>query len=152
MQISCLKKNKQRMKNFNEKIKKALKEKQMTQGKLCKELGITDAGFIRMIEAESIKVKTLEQICEILEIPITYFLDIEPEKVEPVGFWKKMMKDMSEEMDKLRIRAYSAEEILYKNGLGNFNVVSGRRGVSYVQKNRKPSFFVPNHLRFHLHN
>ena len=113
------------MKNFSEKFKTALRQKGMTQGNLCERIGMTQDGIKKMIENETIKVKTLEQICEVLEVPITYFLDVEPEKVEPVGFWKKMMKDMSEEMDKLRIRAYSAEEQLSNLRAGNFSLRIG---------------------------
>ncbi len=131
------------MKNFNEKIKKALKEKHMTQGKLCKELGITDAGFIRMIEADSIKVKTLEQICDILELPLSYFLDIDS---KPTGLWKRLVDEATEEAKKWKFRAYELEEQM---GIGNFHNVSESRGV-FNAKNRKPVFLAPNYLRFHL--
>lgn len=114
------------MKNFSEKLKKALKEKGITQGRLCKEIGMTDSGFIRMIDNNNIKVDTLEQICKVLDIPVTYFLDIE---IKPEGFWERMMNDMSEEIKALRMRAYRAEDQLNKLGVGNFNYVSRRQGV-----------------------
>jgi len=141
-----------KMKDFSEKLKKALKDKKLSQKALSQKIEMSEVGFSNMISNNSLKVETLEKICEVLDVPISYFLDIEPEKVEPVGFWKKMIQDMSDEMNNLRMRAYRAEELLSKNGLGNFSVVSERRGVLNVAKNRKNVFFRPNSLRFHLHN
>lgn len=138
------------MKDFSEKIKKALKEKKMTKGTLCEKIGMSIDGFKSMEDNNTIKVITLEKICEVLELPMTYFLEIEEPKIEPVGFWKKMIQDMSDELNQYRMRAYRAEELLNKNGIVNFNYVSERRGVIMKTKNRKPIFFRPTYLRFHL--
>lgn len=135
------------MENFAEKLKKALKEKGLTQGELCEKIGMTPGGLKRMIDHNTTRVDTLQHICKELNIPITYFIEVE---IKPEGFWKKMIQDMSDEMNNLRMRAYRAEEIVSKHGLGNFRNVSGRRGVINVAKNRKPVFFRPVSLRFHL--
>ena len=117
------------MVNFNEKLKKALKDKGISQKQLVGMIGMTEGGFISMLNNNSIKVETLEKICETLDIPITYFLDIQ---VEPEGFWKRMINELSEEVKNLRMRAYRAEEVLQKHGIGNFNCVSKSTAVLAV--------------------
>lgn len=115
------------MKNFSEKLKKALKAKGMTQGKLCEEIGMSMDGFKRMVDADNIKVKTLEQICDVLGVTLNYFLEIEPVKAEPVGFWKRLIEEATMEAQNWKIRAYQLEEQLGQSG--NFKYVSGRQGV-----------------------
>jgi len=129
------------MKNFQEKLKKALKSKGMTQGQLCEKIEMSMDGFKRMIDNDNVKVKTLEQICEILEVDIDYFLDI-PVKPTPVGFWKRLVDEATAEAQKWKIRAYELEEQM---GIGNFNHVSGRRGGSV-----RPIFLGQNSLTFSL--
>ncbi len=134
------------MKDFSEKIKKALKEKKMTKGALCEKIGMSIDGFKSMEDNNTIKVVTLEKICEVLDLPIDYFLDI-PIKSSPVGFWKRLVDEATAEAQRWKIRAYELEEQM---GVGNFHNVSERRGV-FNAKNRKPVFLAPNYLRFHLH-
>jgi DNA-binding Xre family transcriptional regulator len=71
------------MKNFNEKLKKVLKEKG-SQKSLSMAIGMSEAGFVQMVNNNSIKVETLEKICTELDLPIAYFLDIELEIEKPV--------------------------------------------------------------------
>ncbi|MDI9858019.1 helix-turn-helix domain-containing protein [Flectobacillus roseus] len=114
------------MKNFAEKLKKALKEKGMTQVELCEKIGMSQGGIKRMIDSGSTRVDTLEKICDILGVPITYFLDVET-KEEPVGFWKRLVEEATTEAQNWKIRAYQLEEQLSKSG--NFKYVSRRQGV-----------------------
>ncbi len=115
------------MKNFSEKLKKALKDKGMTKGKLCEHIGMSLDGFKSMEDNDTIKVRTLEQICEVLDVPLNYFLDIEPVKAEPVGFWKRLVEEATLEAQNWKIRAYKAESQLTQSG--NFRFVSKRQGV-----------------------
>ncbi|NBA78904.1 helix-turn-helix domain-containing protein [Emticicia sp. ODNR4P] len=114
------------MKNFAEKLKKALKEKGMTQVELCEKIGMSQGGIKRMIDSGSTRVDTLEKICEILGVQITYFLDVET-KEEPVGFWKRLVEEATTEAQNWKIRAYQLEEQLSKSG--NFKYVGRRQGV-----------------------
>lgn len=115
------------MKNFSEKLKKLLKEKSITQGQLCEKIGMSQDGLKKMIDNESIKVKTLESICDTLDVPLTYFLDVE---VKPEGFWKKLVEDTMEELSQWKIRAYKAESQLTQSG--NFKYVSRSSGMLVV--------------------
>ncbi len=115
------------MDNINLKLKNALKEKHMTQGDLCNKLGITQNGLRKMIDNNSMKIETLEQICKILELPMSYFLDIDIQN-RPDSFWKRMVTDMNDEIANWRLRAYKAEELLKQNGI-NFHSVSKCGGV-----------------------
>jgi DNA-binding Xre family transcriptional regulator len=112
------------MKNFAEKLKKALKDKGVKQKELAVRIGMSEAGLIKMIANGSVQVETLEKICEELEIPITYFLEVD---IKPEGFWKKLVEDTMEELNQWKIRAYKAESQLTQSG--NFKYVSRRQGV-----------------------
>lgn len=121
------------MKNFNEKLKKVLKEKGRSQKSLSMAIGMSEAGFVQMVNNNSIKVETLEKICTELDLPIAYFLDIELEIQKPVqddgSIWKRMLTDMNEEISNWRLRAYKAEELLKQHGIANFRGVSKQVGV-----------------------
>ena len=56
-------------------IKLICKERQMTLRQLSMNLGITEVGFQKMFNSESLKVKTLSKISEILDINITMFFE-----------------------------------------------------------------------------
>lgn len=114
------------MKGFSEKLKKLLKERSMTQGQLCEKIGVTQDGLKKMIDNDTMKVKTLEQICEVLDVQVSYFIELE---IKPEGFWERMLNDMADEIKTLKMRAYRAEDQLNKLGIGNFKYVSGRQGV-----------------------
>ncbi len=110
------------MENFAEKLKKALKDKGMTQGELCEKIGMTPNGLKKMIDLGTTRVDTLESICKVLDVPITYFLDIEIPKPAPVGLWKRLVDEATEEAKKWKYRAYELEEQL---GVGNFSLRIG---------------------------
>lgn len=121
------------MKEFPEKLKKALKAKKMTKGALCNEIGMTLDGFKAMEDNETIKVKTLEKICEVLDVDISYFLDIEIEPTKSEGYLRRFIDDVVKESNEWRMKYYQ----LYEQTL-NFNLVS--KSATCWQKY---FFFVP---------
>lgn len=114
------------MKNFSEKLKKALKDRGMTQAELCDKIGMSQGGIKRMLDTGSTRVDTLEEICKVLDLPLTYFLEIE---VKPVGFWQRLLDDYAQEALEWRKKFYELEE---KMAQVNFNWVSkSERGLEY---------------------
>ena len=81
------------MKNFSEKLKNALKQRKMTKGRLCELLDISINGIKEMEDRNNMKVETLEEICKILELPLTYFLDVEVKPSE--GYWGEVIASNS---------------------------------------------------------
>ncbi len=112
------------MKNFTEKLKKALKEKGISQKELAQRIEMSESGLIKMMNNNTIQVETLETICGILDVPITYFLDIE---IKPVGFWRRLLDEANQEAQNWKLRAYQLEEQLSQQP--NFKYVSRRQGV-----------------------
>ncbi|WP_345948340.1 MULTISPECIES: helix-turn-helix domain-containing protein [unclassified Mucilaginibacter] len=47
----------------------------MTLAELSKQIEMTEAGFYKMLATDSIKVKTLKKISEVLQIPLPAFLN-----------------------------------------------------------------------------
>lgn len=124
------------MKEFPEKLKKALKVKKMTKGALCTQIGMTLDGFKAMEDNDTIKVKTLEKICEVLEVELSYFLDINIEPAKSEGYIKKFIDDLAKESNEWRLKYYQ----LYESTSVNFNYVSRKkRGVNLV------NFFLHNY-------
>lgn len=58
-----------------EKIKQLTAVKGMTMTELAKQLGMSIQALSRIIRENSTKVSTLEQIAEILDVPVTTFFD-----------------------------------------------------------------------------
>jgi transcriptional regulator with XRE-family HTH domain len=54
-------------------IRLKAKEKNMSIAEIIREIEMSEAGFYRMLENESIKVKTLIKISEVLDTPLTMF-------------------------------------------------------------------------------
>lgn len=113
------------MENFSEKLKQALREKNMTQGELCEKIGMTANGLKKMIDNGTTRVDTLEDICRVLDVPISRFIEV---KVKPESFWQTMIDDLMTEIKDLRLKNYQAKEVLKQNGI-NFHSVSKRGGV-----------------------
>ena len=125
------------MKNFSEKLKNALKQRKMTKGRLCELLDISINGIKEMEDRNNMKVETLEEICKILELPLTYFLDVEVKPSE--GYWGEVIDSISKEKNYWQIQAHKAKTILEGKGV-NFHSVSKRIascGVFF--------FFMPNY-------
>lgn len=80
---------------------------------------MTANGLKKMIDHNTTRVDTLEAICKELNVPITYFIEVE---IEPEGFWKRMINELSEEVKNLRMRAYRAEEVLQKHGASSIRL------------------------------
>jgi len=56
-------------------IRQQTKVRGMTLAELVKHIDMTEAGFYKMLSTESIKVKTLRRIAEVLQQPVTFFID-----------------------------------------------------------------------------
>jgi transcriptional regulator with XRE-family HTH domain len=56
-------------------IRQRAKALGITLSDLCKHIEMTEAGFYKMLTTESIKVKTLRKISEVLEMPVTAFFN-----------------------------------------------------------------------------
>jgi len=63
------------MKNIDLKIKKLLESKEISASRFCKKIGVTESGYTYMIKNESMKLKTLYKISEVLQVPVSYFFD-----------------------------------------------------------------------------
>lgn len=118
------------MKNFNERLKKLLKDRGRSQKSLTTSIGMSEAGFVQMINNNSIKVETLEKICHELDVPFSYFLDEEARELEPKDetIWERMVDDLMSEVKNLKMQVYRRDNVLKKNGI-NFHNVSGYQGV-----------------------
>ena len=118
------------MKDFSSKLKRALKEKKVSQKTLAANIGMSETGFVQMINNSSIKVETLERICEELGLPINYFFeDAQEVKVQDSEtVWKRLINEVTDEATSWRLKAYRYEDILKQNGI-TFHSVSKRGGV-----------------------
>lgn len=58
-----------------QKIKTLAMQKGMTQAEIAKQLGVSSQALSKIIRENSTKVSTLEQIAEILGVPVTTFFD-----------------------------------------------------------------------------
>ena len=56
-------------------VEKKLKEKEISILTLCKKIGITQQGYYSIFKNKSLKIKTLQSIAEVLEVPIIIFFD-----------------------------------------------------------------------------
>ena len=66
------------------KIKELCEKKNIKLKELAEMIGITPEGITNIIKTNSTKIDTLERIAGILNVPVTYFFDIEY-KPEPDG-------------------------------------------------------------------
>ena len=58
--------------NYNE-LKRVAESKNFTIKRLAEEIGLTSNGLKRSIEAETMSIKTLRDLCDILQISIAEF-------------------------------------------------------------------------------
>lgn len=100
------------MVDFRLKLKKILKERGVSQMQLCKEIEMTEQGFINSSKNDNLTICKLEHICKYLNVPMSYFLEIEE---KPVGYWKKLIEDISRESNDWRMRCYQLEEKISTN-------------------------------------
>ncbi|MFB6257499.1 MAG: helix-turn-helix domain-containing protein [Flavobacteriales bacterium] len=90
-------------------VKKYCKQRGLTLKELAEQVGMTETGFSRALKKKSLKVKTLERISEVLQVPIASLFG-EEEKLEeerpdyPV--WQegveKRLQLLEEEIRKIR--------------------------------------------------
>lgn len=101
--------------NYN-KIRSLSEERKLSIRKLCIQTGITDVGFRKMIEKDTMKIATLEKIAGVLKVHPVYFFkdDGKPEdhqikdrpgdyeKKEPVSlhYETELLKELIREKDK----------------------------------------------------
>ncbi|MCD8208622.1 MAG: helix-turn-helix domain-containing protein [Bacteroidales bacterium] len=60
-------------------IRKGLARVRVTQTELARLLGITPQAVAGILAASDVRTGTVERICEVLHLPITYFYDIPDE-------------------------------------------------------------------------
>ena len=98
------------MKNFSEKLKRALRERGITQEELCQhpKINMTSTGFGRTVKNDNLTIVQLENICEILNLEMDYFLEIKLSK--PEGAWKRMISELSNELNDVKIKLYQIQE------------------------------------------
>lgn len=63
------------MNEVYEKIKKLANNRSMTISELCHKVGITESGFHAAVKNNSLKLKTIQIIAEVLEVPQSYFFE-----------------------------------------------------------------------------
>ncbi|MCD8207780.1 MAG: helix-turn-helix domain-containing protein [Bacteroidales bacterium] len=63
-------------------IKKGLARTGMTQTKLARLLGITPQAVAGILAASDVRTGTVERICEVMNLPVTFFYDNVPVKTE----------------------------------------------------------------------
>ena len=106
--------------NYN-KIRLLTKERKLSIRKLCVQAGITDVGFRKMTEKNTMKIETLEKIAKALDVSPVYFFDTDGkpedyqvkdkpgdyERMEPVNLKREneLLKELIKEKDK-RLKLY----------------------------------------------
>ncbi|QJD94738.1 helix-turn-helix domain-containing protein [Mucilaginibacter robiniae] len=60
-------------------IRQQTKVKRITLADLAQLIDMTEAGFYKMLSSESIKVKTLKKVAEVLQQPVEFFLKEQPQ-------------------------------------------------------------------------
>jgi transcriptional regulator with XRE-family HTH domain len=63
------------------KLHKAVETNKISITELCKKIYITRKTYYNNIENKTLKVETLEKICEVLQLPVTYFFDDKEQKM-----------------------------------------------------------------------
>ncbi|MBS7563773.1 helix-turn-helix transcriptional regulator [Mucilaginibacter sp. Bleaf8] len=66
--------------NLEVNIRQQAKVKGITLAELAKDIEMTEAGFYKMLSTDSIKLKTLKKIAEVLQMPISYFIENKAKK------------------------------------------------------------------------
>ena len=66
------------MQNFEETIRKLLREKNMNIRDFSKEVGISDVTLYKIFKRDSIETKHLERMSEVLDVPVSVFFDEAP--------------------------------------------------------------------------
>ncbi|WP_158826686.1 helix-turn-helix domain-containing protein [Mucilaginibacter lacusdianchii] len=61
--------------NLEANIRQQAKQMGVTLSDLAKNIEMTEAGFYKMLSTDSIKLKTLKKIAEVLKKPVSFFID-----------------------------------------------------------------------------
>jgi DNA-binding Xre family transcriptional regulator len=80
-------------------IKKVMAIKKVSTSSLCKELGMTDHGYRAMMRNKTMKVDTLEKICNLLKISPVELLDVEPLESAGIGIALLELDRIKEKID-----------------------------------------------------
>jgi transcriptional regulator with XRE-family HTH domain len=90
-------------------VKKYCKQQGLTLKELAERVEMTETGLSRALKRKSLKVKTLERISEVLQVPIAALFGEEGKLEEKAGDypgWKKeieeRLSDLEDELRKLR--------------------------------------------------
>jgi DNA-binding Xre family transcriptional regulator len=81
-------------------IKKVMAIKKVSTSSLCKELNMTDHGYRAMMRNKTMKVDTLEKICNLLKISPVELLDVEPLESAGIGIALLELDRIKEKIDK----------------------------------------------------
>ena len=133
-----------------EKIKKLLNSRSMTINELCKQVEMTERGFHAAVKNNSLKLKTVESIADVLQVPISYFFDenqnnLSQEVIKPIEtrknkesyFYELLLEEKDKRIGFLEKLVFTKLDRLeaYNFGVnsgGDFPKYSGAPAVSAV--------------------
>jgi transcriptional regulator with XRE-family HTH domain len=88
---------------IEETVKKYCRQQGLTLKELAGRIGMTETGLSRSLKKRSLKVKTLEDIAEVLEVPIGFFFgegERLEEKLEDYPAWKEGVEERLRALEK----------------------------------------------------
>lgn len=88
------------MKKVAEKIKILLEKRNMTKKELCRRIDVTETGFAKMLQNNTLRIDVLEQIAKELDADITYFISDDKEKND-TNDWQKEKENLLKQIDYL---------------------------------------------------
>lgn len=88
-------------------VKKYSKQQGLTLKELAEKVGMTETGLSRALNRKSLKVKTLERISEVLQVPISAFFGDESAREGSKDYQQgkgieERLKTLEEKVDKLQ--------------------------------------------------
>lgn len=84
------------------KIKQLMSERKIDSPALAKKMGKTKQAVYAMIKSEDINTSLLRQLCEIFDVPITYFFTDSDYSQTEVDLLKKEVAELKNELDELK--------------------------------------------------
>lgn len=107
-------------------IKTLMLENKVTVRRMCKEIGVTESGFWKMLKNGSVKTSTLEKIAQVLEIPVTYFFEDAQQISKPPsqiqGHYNQVANGNNVKQH-LSIGEYESEIIYLKEKIGDLKEI-----------------------------
>jgi transcriptional regulator with XRE-family HTH domain len=71
------------MRTIKETIDREVKRKNLTKKEFAERIGMTEAGFYRLLKHNDMKLSTLEEMGKVLEIPVEKFFDNDEKTIQP---------------------------------------------------------------------